>query len=360
MTENVREKSMWLKNCWYQVAWSSDLAKDSLLQRIILGTPLVLFRDTEGLPRALLDRCPHRFAPLSAGTVRDGVVRCGYHGLAFNGSGGCVENPHGAVTSAIRASAFAMIERHRALWVWLGDSPPDAAAIPKLTFIDETPDTARIQGYMFTGANYELLTDNILDLSHADYLHPTSLGGMMTTAKTTNRVENDLVTVEWQANDCVPPPAFYSMVHPPQRADIWTQVKWRAPAVMVLGTGAEVAGTPRGEVNVSWTLHNMTPATATSSHYFFCTTRKFNTQDAAFNEMLGGLISNAFQTEDKPMLEKQQLAMGTADLFSLKPVLLSIDTASVRARRILSRLIDEEEGRSMPAPISDATPPINA
>ncbi len=37
----------------------------------LAGQAYVLFRDGRGQPAALLDRCPHRFSPLSAGRVRE-------------------------------------------------------------------------------------------------------------------------------------------------------------------------------------------------------------------------------------------------------------------------------------------------
>jgi vanillate O-demethylase monooxygenase subunit len=98
----------------------------------------------------------------------------------------------------------------------------------------------------------------------------------------------------------------------------------------------------------------MTPASATRSHYFFCTTRKFNVEDAQFNEILSGLITGAFRSEDKPMLEKQQRVMGTADLWSLKPVLLGIDAGAVKVRRMLGRMIAAEHS----SPVSTASPPM--
>jgi vanillate O-demethylase monooxygenase subunit len=218
--------------------------------------------------------------------------------------------------------------------------------IPEMSFIDACPDTARIFGYMDTRANYQLLTDNILDLSHADYLHPGSLGGMMTGAKTSVSEKYGAITVEWLSDNCTPPPAFYSMVPPPSKGDIWTRVTWRAPAVMVLETGANVAGTPRNPEHEATTLHNMTPADSVSSHYFFCTVRKFNQLDAGFNTMLGQLITQAFLNEDKPMLEKQQASMGGVDFWDLKPLLLKIDAPAVRARRSLRNAIDAERARS--------------
>jgi vanillate O-demethylase monooxygenase subunit len=269
-------------------------------------------------------------------------VSCGYHGLGFNSKGECVHNPHGGITNAMRVRAFPVAERHKAVWVWFGNEPARPDDIPNLAFIDETPEKATISSYMRVAANYRLLTDNILDLSHADYLHPTSLGGMMTSAKTTVAALGEKIKVVWDAIDCVPPPAFRGMVPPPDRADIWTEVIWTAPAVMVLGTGATRTGMPRTPINEAYTLHCMTPESATSSHYFMCSTRRFLVDDEGFSIMLKGALAQAFNHEDKPMLEKQQQRMGTDDLWSLKPVLLGIDNAAVQARRMLDRLIAKE------------------
>lgn len=171
----------WLRNCWYQAGWNEELDASPSLARTILGVPLVFFRREDGAVLALHDRCPHRFAPLSAGRVEPGRIICGYHGLAFGEDGACVHNPHGPITSRISVRAYPAVERHLALWVWMGEPAlADPALIPDLSFIDRTPVTARITGHMPTAADYRLLTDNIMDLSHADYLHPTTLGGIMT------------------------------------------------------------------------------------------------------------------------------------------------------------------------------------
>src|ERR1700691_528502 len=262
MSDGQRLQKTWLRNSWYQAAWSHELSRNKLLLRTILERPLLLFRDELNFPRAILDRCPHRFSPLSAGTIANGMVRCGYHGLAFDGHGRCVDNPHGAITSAMCVESFCVVERYEAIWVWMGPSPADEALIADLTFIDKTCKSARFFGYLPTAANYQLLSDNILDLSHADYLHPSSLGGIMTCAKSSTREQGDGITVEWHSDNCNPPPAFYSMVMPPAKADIWTQVVWKAPALMILPTGATEAGTVRNPMNEATTLHNVTPATS--------------------------------------------------------------------------------------------------
>lgn len=334
----------WLRNSWYQAGWSRELPSEGSLVRTILNEPILFFRDDGGKVAALLDRCPHRFAPLSAGTIENGVARCGYHGLAFGTDGACVANPHGPVTSSMRVTAYPVQERHSAFWIWMGEPDlADPSAIPDLSFIDETPEAACIRMYMPTCANYQLIVDNIMDLSHADYLHPTSLGGMMVGSRATSREASGRIIAEWNSEDCVPPPAFRPMVAPAERADIWTEVVWQAPALMVLGTAAKPTGIARTPADAAYTLHNMVPETETTTHYFMCSTRRFLLDDPGFSAMLKETLERAFLHEDKPMLEKQQARMGTSDLWALNPILLQVDAGAVRVRRKLETLIAAEQ-----------------
>jgi len=62
----------YLRNAWTVAAWAHELPAGTLLARTLLDQPLVLYRDAAGAPRALADRCPHRFAPLSMGQLCDG------------------------------------------------------------------------------------------------------------------------------------------------------------------------------------------------------------------------------------------------------------------------------------------------
>ena len=63
-----------LKNAWYVAAWSTEVEVGKLLSRRLLDEPVVIYRDLDGCARALTDRCPHRFAPLSMGRLVDGVL----------------------------------------------------------------------------------------------------------------------------------------------------------------------------------------------------------------------------------------------------------------------------------------------
>jgi vanillate O-demethylase monooxygenase subunit len=87
----------------------------------------------------------------------------------------------------------------------------------------------------------------------------------------------------------------------------------------------------------------MTPESAITTHYFYCSTRPYRTDDAQFTTVLRGALEHAFANEDKPMLEKQQARMGEHEFWSLSPVLLPVDAAAVRARRKLKQLIEMEK-----------------
>lgn len=333
----------WLEECWYQFGWSNEVASGAPLVRKILALPILVWRDEDGALSGVLDMCPHRFAPLSAGRVSGGIVTCGYHGLAFRGDGSCAANPYGAATSAIRVRSFALVERHGAIWVWMGKGDPDPAALPDLSFIDETPETARIQGYIPTDADYRLVIDNIMDLSHADYLHPTTLGGMMVQSRATSVTQPDRVVAKWEARDCDPPAAFRSAIPDDQRADVTISVEWLPPALIKLSVCAVPAGVAPQPHDLGMTLHNMTPADDGFTHYFYCSTRRFLTEDREFTAFLRKQLLQAFIDEDKPMLERQHERLSLAQRIAANPILLPCDAGAVRFRRKLEALIDEEQ-----------------
>ena len=111
----------YLRNKWYQAGWSAELKAGELLHRRLLEEPVLLFRKTDGTAVAMLDRCPHRFAPLHMGKHLGDAVQCPYHGLQFGADGRCIANPHGPVPGAARIRNFPVAERYSALWIWMGD-----------------------------------------------------------------------------------------------------------------------------------------------------------------------------------------------------------------------------------------------
>jgi vanillate O-demethylase monooxygenase subunit len=340
----------YLTNAWTMAAWASELAPGTLLARTLLDEPLVFYRDGEGTVRALADRCPHRFAPLSMGQLCDGGVtlQCPYHGLRFDGSGACVHNPHGdgTIPQAARVRSFPVVERWSALWIWMGDADrADAAQIPDFSFND-AEHWAVGTGSMVVDAPYELEIDNILDLSHIEFMHPLFASEAVRRGKVECRQDGDTVWCKRFMPDDEQVPDFLRQAFQVERGaiDRWLHVRWNAPATMALWAGGVASGRPMEEGVVSQQAHCFTPESAGRTHYFY---------SIAFPRAMGPLaeelaaqnvaaLRGPFEHEDKPVVEAVGRRMGGHDLFALKPVLLPGDAAAVRARRLLQAMIDRE------------------
>ena len=65
-----------MRSAWYPLFLSSEVHQNSRkpLKQHLLGDPIIFFRDSDGKVVCLADKCPHRSAPLSLGTVNNGVV----------------------------------------------------------------------------------------------------------------------------------------------------------------------------------------------------------------------------------------------------------------------------------------------
>ncbi|MEZ4474484.1 MAG: aromatic ring-hydroxylating dioxygenase subunit alpha [bacterium] len=156
---------------WYVVCRSRDLgAKPQALT--VLGLPLAFFRDGEGRPAALLDRCPHRNVPLSGGKVADGCLECPYHGWRFDGGGACRRIPGlaGEAENPARAArSFSCVDSDGYVWVWPGDGPPSREPF-RFPHLGE-PGWAVAHDAFETVGTLHAVAENALDVPHTAFLH---------------------------------------------------------------------------------------------------------------------------------------------------------------------------------------------
>jgi len=340
-----------LRNTWYLAAWGHHLKPGELFPRIILNEPIVLFRDADGRAIAFEDRCPHRFAPLSRGKLREGRLMCGYHGLEFDTSGACVRNPHGSgkIPAGARVRSYPVVERHAALWIWMGDKDADPALIPDFGVLDN-PDHADVLrlDYMVMDAPYELIVDNLLDCSHTCFVHDGILANEeMTAIKTTIKRKDDAITVSRFAPDA-PIPSMFALAYQREgiRIDGWTDIRWDAPACMLLDTGVTEVGCPRQAGTGALSVHVLTPETHQTAHYYFSGRRwgvRPGGETHEMREKVADLRRFAFEQQDEPMIRAQHRIMQLTPSSKLKPVILETDVGVVGWRRIMEKLIVAEQ-----------------
>lgn len=331
------------KNQWYVIAMSKELDQ-GMIARKILNIPLVIFRDEHGQAVALEDRCCHRGLQLSCGQLEQGKIRCGYHGMLYNGSGQCVEIPgQDKIPSKAKVKSFRIQEQQGLIWLWHSlDVGEPSFAVPDYPY-HEHPD------YLYDGdvyhydAPYQLIHDNLLDLSHLAYVHVKTIGGNakvhMNADMKTTATDRQVVVKRHMLNS--DPPPTYSMAYPFKgKIDRWQEIDFRI-TYLLIWTGAVDAGTdsldnPERSGFHMRGLHAITPESEETCHYFW--TMSTNPQQDREN-IAKVVVDQTRMTfdEDKIIIEKQYNNL--REFAGAEMLSIHIDVGLTRARRIIQSLI---------------------
>ena len=337
---------MFIKNCWYVAAFGDEVSNRPLARRI-LGEDLVLFRQSNRAVVALEDRCSHRGLPLSLGELNGDLIRCSYHGLEYDCSGRCVFIPgQKSIPAAARVKSYPISERGRALWIWMGDpEKADESAIPAFPWFNDP-------GWAWKGktfpikCNYQLLNDNLLDLSHLAYVHRQTLGGnpeahfnaQMETTHTARSVK-----VARRMPDCEPPPTYTRMVDIKGRVDRWQDIEF-FPGLVTLYSGGVDAGTGayKGTRKGGFQLRlfdAVTPESETTTLNLFCCGHNFRVDEPEVTNLLFAEFESVVG-EDIRVLEPQQARLQKSDGHPF--VNISADGPGILARRLLAEMAARE------------------
>ena len=219
---------MFLRNAWYIVAVDDEVSTKPL-SRKIMGEDIVLWRKSDGSVAAIEDRCCHRHLPLSMGTVSGDNIRCGYHGYLFDGAGSVIEIPGQAhIPEKARVKSYPVIERWQWVWVWMGDpAQADSAKIPAAFWADHPQWKLSKNLPVRLKCNYHLICDNVLDVTHLTYVHPTTIGArsLVEFEPVVKEAENGLRVERW-ITDRPPSPAYMAAGGFTGNVDQW--LVWQA------------------------------------------------------------------------------------------------------------------------------------
>ncbi|MGO9454588.1 MAG: Rieske 2Fe-2S domain-containing protein [Candidatus Binataceae bacterium] len=362
---------MFVRNCWYMAGWSRDFTADNLASVTMLNEPIVIYRTSDGTPAALQDRCCHRFAPLSKGRIEGDDVRCMYHGLKFAPSGRCIEIPgQPKIPPQACVRRYPIVDKHSGAWIWMGDpAAADESLIPEFVGIDD-PRWTMHPGRMDYDANYMLINDNLLDLSHLAFLHRNSFGAAFAggrsekwaeTRPRITKLERGMRIERWQVNN--DPPAFVPSVREAtDLTDQWTAYDFIVPGAFLLrsviyksGTAALCDEGPPPEdiepLHAQFTCQAVTPLTDKTTCYFFAYGPRV--KEAPLRDAFYELGKMAFN-EDREMIEAQQKNIDRNP--NDKMLTISFDSGLAQFRRMMDELIRAETPRDGRAQISIAEP----
>ncbi|MGV9711504.1 aromatic ring-hydroxylating dioxygenase subunit alpha [Gordonia sp. NPDC003424] len=344
-------------NAWYVAAWDHEVGRSQILSRTIAGKPMAIYRTTDGRPVALADACWHRLAPLSMGKLvgADGV-QCPYHGLQFNSAGRCIKMPaQETINPSAMVSSFPVVERYRYVWVWPGDpTQADPSTIPDMFQMD-SPEWAGDGRTIDVRANYQLVLDNLMDLTHEEFVHSSSIGQdeLSESDFIVTHTDRTVTVSRWMHDIDAPPfwlknmrdkfPAFEGKV------DRWQIIEFEVPSTIRIDVGVAKAGTgaPEGDrsqgVN-GFVMNTISPVDERTALYFWAFMRNYCLDSQLITTQLREGVHGVFG-EDEEMLTAQQQAIEANPDHEFYN--LNIDAGGMWVRRLIQRMVEAERALSV-------------
>ncbi|MVW84792.1 aromatic ring-hydroxylating dioxygenase subunit alpha [Pseudomonas sp. PB101] len=342
-TAAPQDSSPFLLDQWYVGAWSWEL-KEKPVGRTLLNQPIVLFRTGDGQVAALENRCCHRALPLSDGTLEAEGLRCGYHGLLFDATGKCIEVPgQSKVPGKAIVPAYHIREQDSIIWVWFGSAAHSEPTSEPPTYPIHSSGKYLFEGDVYHyNAPYQLIHDNLLDLSHLGYVHLRTIGGNakihMTADMTVESDERSVKVTRYMRNS-VPPPTYTAAYPFKGNIDRWQEIEFHISHLLIwtgaVDVGSESIENPeRGGFHMRG-FHGVTPETETTSHYFWSmATNPVSDPEVTKKKVIEQTILTF--DEDKVVIESQYANMCQ---FSGRPMVdIHVDVGANRARRIIQHL----------------------
>lgn len=340
---------MFVKNAWYVAATAAECTQTPIA-RTLLNEKVALFRTLEGKAVAFEDRCCHRLAPLSAGEVEVGGLRCRYHGMKFDPSGVCIEIPgQEQIPKGMCVRSFPLVERHGLLWIWMGA----AALANALEIVDVhwngAPGWPTATGYIHYQANYQLIADNLLDFTHLTFVHRTTLANNAFPNARPEIVPFERgIRLNRVIRDCDPSPLHGMAGKFTGKVDFWNRQVWWLPSVFENWAGSAPAGSEGEPHERAGGLHLrhfslLTPETEQSTHYFWIQPCQFPHDDPGMIDQVGQGITTAF-AEDRWIIEAQQQVINSKP--EVKPKAVRNDAALARVRMMIEQLLQRESAQA--------------
>lgn len=167
-----------IRNMWYAILDAKEVKRNALTCVTRMGEKLVLWRDEEGGIGCVVDRCAHRYAALSKGSIEDGHVVCPFHGFAYDARGRCVRIPangkNADIPERVRVHAYPATDTHGFIWIWWGDAQPRPESPPFFDDIDASFAYGTVRDLWKT--HYSRGIENQLDVLHLPFVHKTTIG----------------------------------------------------------------------------------------------------------------------------------------------------------------------------------------
>lgn len=335
------ERTPFVRNAWYVAALASEIGRTPLARRL-LDVPVVLYRQLDGTPVALEDRCAHRSFPLSRGTLEGDRIVCGYHGAQYDGQGVCRLVPsQSQVPPGALVRSFPLHETGQWVWIWMGDpARADASLVPQQPWMTD-PGWISSTDRLHLNASYMRLHENLLDLTHLSFLHAKTFGTPdYATAPFETRLDEDAGVF-----------TLLRSVVPTRLPPLWArptgldgvdaariaESTFHTPGLHVVAVRFHACALPEEQQpsRAIRTAHIVTPETARSTHYFIQHGRNFGIEDAGITGFMHEQLLKAFHEDVDGLSALEERLAGYDE--QQPEISFHADRASLAMRRWLKR-----------------------
>ncbi|GAB2977449.1 aromatic ring-hydroxylating dioxygenase subunit alpha [Nocardioides montaniterrae] len=335
------------RNCWYVAATGDELDEvgDGFLTRRILDADILAYRLADGSVAAIEDRCAHRPYPLSAGHREGDLVVCGYHGCTYDATGRCVRVPsQDAVPSGAQVRAFAAVERGPFVWVWTGTPGGERLRPPPATPWLHGDGWSSVGEQRTVAANLMLLHEHYLDLTSVFEMHPELVPPGIEALPPLEEVEVSEVSVSYKRELPKAPLApWEAQVSGLDSSEAFGRQETGTFVTPGLHKQTYTITGPDGPELELVRTHGFTPESAGATHVFL----QISWRGTAVSPDAGGALAAVFHEmadRDIAVLETVQRCLDE-DTTPRRYFNVKADRAALRARRILTSMVEDERAR---------------
>ncbi len=336
-----------IKNCWYVLDWSKDV-KTHLKNRMVINQDLVYFRTQKGEVCVLQNRCAHRCFPLHRSKLKENdTIECGYHGLTYNTEGKCVIIPSALNLnpSFISIDKYPAVERPPMVWVWPGDpEKADPSLIPSYDWVNQD-NWGYGTGFYNVKGNYLAIHENLLDLTHFQYLHGAVLGTQKHVEAKVEVTVKDNKVITYRINEGEPVPELHKEATGLKDIPI-TRHSTASFVTPGFHDGDSLFEDKQGSNNgrVEYRphiLHFITPETQYTSLYWWIFARDFSAPDKKLDAWYSDVTTKVFE-EDKDAIEWIECQWKNDERPGFKENHVPSDEGAVKMRRVVYDLAMKE------------------
>jgi len=160
---------------WYVICRKEEIEENKILLKYVFDQEIIIWKKKERI-MAWENLCIHRGSRLSLGSIKNGILKCAYHGWEYNQDAQCVKipsQPDIKIPKKACVKSYKVIEKMNMVWINLSKDTNDFVNIKEF---NESNFNHVASGPYIMKASAPRVIENFLDVAHFPFVHENHLG----------------------------------------------------------------------------------------------------------------------------------------------------------------------------------------